>query len=229
MLIIAFFVSVISVMVHQMITREEYDVRIMYAGQKIFTETERTDIHDALAQLGKDYDGDGVKNAQMFDLIIMTEAELLEAYDAGYNPYYLNTSTINENKETLTLHAMANEFTLLFLSPENYNLLRKHNLLVPLANLGYEEELPAAAIDEYAVLLSDLDASIFFSGFACLPDDTVVCIKRISESKDGKSKADKLQNDHIDFFKSLVAFELPADYVPPSQQENVTGEEQPKD
>ena len=227
MLIIAFFVSVISVMVHQMITREEYDIRIMYAGQKIFTQTERTDINDALVQLGKDYDGDGVKNAQMFDLIIMTDDELLEAYDAGYNPYYLNASTVKENRETLTFHAMANEFTLLFLSPENYNLLRNHNLLVPLANLGYEEELPSAAIDEYAVLLSDLDAYIFFSGFACLPDDTLVCIKRISESKDGKSKADKLQSDHIDFFKSLVAFELPDDYVVPSQTENNAGDTQP--
>ena len=98
---------------------------------------------------------------------------------------------------------------------------------MPLANLGYDEELPSAAIDEYAVLLSDLDAYIFFSGFACLPDDTLVCIKRISESKDGKSKADKLQSDHIDFFKSLVAFELPDDYVVPSQTENNAGDTQP--
>ena len=227
MLIIAFFVSVISVMVHQMVTREEYDIRIMYAGQKIFSEAELTAVPDALTQLGEDYDGNGVKNAQMFDLIIMTDEELQEAYKKGYNPYYLNGATVNENRETLTFHAMANEFTLLFLSPENYNLLRKHNLLVPLASIGYDEELPSAAIDDYAVLLKDLDASIFFTGIGCFPEDTVMCIKRISESKDGKSKADKLQADHIDLFKKIVAFELPDDYVPPSQQENTSGDEQP--
>ena len=226
-LIIAFFVSVISVMVHQMMTREEYDIRILYAGQKIFSESELTAVPDALTQLGEDYDGNGVKTAQMFDLIIMTDEELNEAYEMGYNPYYLNGSTVKENRETLTFHAMANEFTLLFLSPENYNLLRNHNMLVKLADLGYGEELPAAAMDDYAVLLKELDASVFFSGIGCFPDDTVMCIKRISESKDGKSKADKLQQDHIDLFKKIVAFKLPADYVPPSQQENGAGAEQP--
>ncbi|MBQ9691913.1 MAG: hypothetical protein IJV70_02000, partial [Clostridia bacterium] len=70
MLIIAFFVTVISVMVHQMVTREEYDIRILYAGQKIFSEAELTAVPDALTQLGEDYDGNGEKTAQMFDLII---------------------------------------------------------------------------------------------------------------------------------------------------------------
>ncbi len=215
-LIILFFVVVIGIMAHQMVSQEKYDMRIMYAGPKIFTEAEKAAVPDALVQLGEDYDGNGEKNAQLFDLIIMNDQELAEAYEAGYNPYYLNGTTVNENRETMTFHAMANEFTLLFLSPENYDLLKKHNILVALKDLGYEE-LPYAAIDEYAIRLKDLDASVFFAGFACLPDDTVVCIKRISESKDGKSKADKHQANHIELFKRIVGFELPDDFVIQSQ------------
>ncbi len=214
-LIVAFFVTVISIMAVQMATRDEYDIRVLYAGPEILTDAERAEFTDALIQLGQDYDGNGEKKAELFDLIIMDDKQLADAYDAGYNPYYLNATTVKNNRETLTFHAMANEYTLLFLAEEEYALLRNHNMLVPLKNLGYEEELPYCAADEYAVKLSDMPISKFFKVFGDMPDDTVICIKRISESKDGKSKADKQQSDHIELFKTMVEFKLPEDFVAP--------------
>ena len=55
----------------QMATRDEYDVRVLYAGPEILTDAERAEFTDALIQLGKDYDGNG--EFTTMDLAAVTE------------------------------------------------------------------------------------------------------------------------------------------------------------
>lgn len=223
MLIALFFIVFITVMVVQMVTKDEFDIKLLYAGPEILSESEENKITDALCELGKDYNGDGDKICDLFNLIIMDEQQLNAAYDAGQNPYFLNMGVINENRDTLTFHAMANEYTLLLLSPENYELLRKHNMLVSLESLGYEEP-PIGAKDEYSVYINQLEIAEFYRVFRTFPEDTVLCVKRISTNKDGESREGIAQKNHIELFKKMVEFKLPDDYVAPEDIENAQGD-----
>ena len=218
MLIALFFVVVLSVLIFQMCTQDKYDVKVMYAGPAIVSDTSNAEIQNVLSARGNDYDKNGKVSALLYDLVIMSEDELYAAYDKGYQPTVLNNGIINENRKTFSFHALADEFFLMLLSPECYEILYTNDRLVPLDTMGIALDgtpLYDARYDDCGLYLHDLDFAKFYTAFSVLPEDTIGCVKKVAKTEKKNSTAEISQKNHINFFKEMAEFKLPPDYVPP--------------
>jgi hypothetical protein len=209
-LIVLFFVVFISIMVVQMVTRDKFDVRVLYAGPVILSEETKTAVTDAIGQnISSDFNGDGEINSELFDLIIMNENELLSAYEKGISDYFLNPSVVKDNKETLSLNAMAGEYMIFLIDADYYAPLAENSSFETLDSMGVSA---GKRYDEYALYLKSLDFAKFYTAFDVFPDDTLICVKRVSVNS--KRKVIKSHESHKAFFKSITDFVLPKDFNP---------------
>ena len=213
---VLFFVVVISIMVFQMCTKDSYDVKVMYAGPEVLADTESAAVEKALLEIANIDEKEPLEGAALYELTIMNDEELKEVYD-DYGGS-INPQVLQKNREIFTHQVLSDEYFLLFLSPECYDIYRSNECLVPLSYMGITEGTEAYEYrnDEYSFLLSELDCSTFFTAFSVFPDDTVVCVKRINEMNPGDGE--EVQKNHIKIFKKMISFKLPADFVPPTEQ-----------
>ncbi len=206
-LIILFFVMVFAILITQMAEREDHDIKVLYAGPAIITDAESAEICAALEQLmPTDYDGDGTKRVALNDLIIMNEDQLAAVYDQGYSAYTLNMGKINENKELLTSNAYAGDFLIFMLSEECYAPLSKAGAFVKLEDYGITTGMRR---DDYAVYLDSLDIAKFVPALKALPEDTVLCVRRVMTTEDGESDQELSQKQHMELLKIMTEFKLP--------------------
>ena len=215
-LIVLFFTFVITIMAVQMCTRNEFDLNVMYAGPEIVSDAENAAVEDALLQIANNgVDADKQKkNAALYDLLVLNEEQLGQIYEQ-YGAT-VSSQTVQKNRETFYYQVLTDDFFLLFLSPECYTTYRQQDCIVPLKSMGIDQmDIYGMRNDDYSFLLSDLDCSVFYTAFKAFPKDTVVCIKRLNTMNKGNGK--EMQKDHIDLFKKMLAFELPADFIPPEQ------------
>ena len=215
-LIILFFTFVITIMAVQMCTKDDYDISVMYAGPEIVSDGENAAVEKALLQIANN--GVEEKNkkekAILYDLLVLNEEQLADIYEQ-YGATVSN-QTVTKNRETFYYQVLSDEFFLLFLSPECYTTHRQQDCIVPLSYMGINEmDVYQLREDDYSFRLSSLDVSKFYTAFSAFPPDTRVCIKRVNTMNKGNGA--EVQKDHIDLFKKMLAFELPADFVPPEQ------------
>ncbi len=206
-LITVFFIAVFTILIVQMVTRESNDIKVMYAGPALISDTQSAEMSSAIQQLmPHDYDGDGEKRAVVNHLAIMTEDELKKALDNGLSAYTLNPQKINENKEVLTSNMYAGSFLIFMLSEDCYTPLAEKGAFVPLDVVGVTE---GERYDDCAVYLSSLDASKFFSVFGALPEDTLLCLRKVRATNKGDSEQEKEFEYHKEVFKAFTDFKLP--------------------
>ncbi len=206
-LIAVFFVVVLSILIAQMVTREDYDINILYAGPELISDNDSAELCSLASQImPKDYDGDGTKRAALNHLLIMTDEQLQDAYDAGLSPYVLNNKKIRENRELLTSNAYAGDFLIYFLSEECYLPLKEAGAFVPLDDYGIKN---GVRYDDYAVLLHTLDIAKFSTVLDKLPNDTVVCLRKVRLSSGGNSKQELMLEQHKEFMRAFTEFKLP--------------------
>ena len=209
---VAFFVVVISIMVFQMCTSESSDLKVMYAGQEILSDTESAAVEKALLDIGNDGASEKMDKATLYELTIMSDEELWEIYDDFGGT--LNPEVLRKNREIFAHQVLSDEYFLLFLSPECYQIYKtKDEVLVPLATMGItaETQLSLQPYDEYSFELTKLDVAKFYTAFKVFPEDTLVCVKRINKLNPGNGE--EVQKKHIDLFKKMVLFTLPPDFV----------------
>lgn len=205
-LIVLFFVTVISVLVVQMMSKPKYDVKIIYAGPTIITDSVKNEVVQAFQQaLPMDYDGNGEKKAELFDLIIMNNEQLKEA-NKIYNQYILNESIIKENEETLSLNAMAGEYLLYIIDENCYDKLKNNGVFISLDSMGYTS---GARHDEFSVYLKQLDFAKFYTAFDSFPDTTLMCIRKVKSDGHGGEERVAFQKGHIELFKAVSSFKAP--------------------
>ena len=209
-LIVLFFVTVFSVLIVQSVTKEKFDVRILYAGPAVLTDTQRESIKEAFSQqVDADYNGDGKKSAELFDLILMNNDELLAMYEKGVSDYFLNPTVIKDNKETLSVNAMAGDYIIFMIDVEYYKTLHDNGVFIPLGELGITE---GQKYDECAIYLNSLDIAKFYTALNVFPADTLICVRRISATSSNKTV--KLWEDNKNYFKLITDFKLPEGFVP---------------
>ncbi len=209
-LIIGFFAAVIVLCVVQMADQEDHDLRVLYAGPHIFTEAEVRGCADAFAQiLPRDFNGDGQKSCEFRDMTIMTDAQLSAALetvtDAAGMVMYNNYAAANV-EHSFTQEVFAGENVICLLDPAWYERVRDGGGLVPLAELT--DSVPAGAIDAYGIPLRELPFGQFFSAFEVLPEDTVLCIRRVSTASvfTGVKKAQERYEQHVEVFGKILRF-----------------------
>lgn len=208
---IAFAIFVLLVCTLQMCEREEADISVYYAGPDSFIEGEmQSNVEAALkAVLPEDYSGDGKKFVEWVSCFVLSEADIKtfqeEAREAGED-YYYNASMISDNIKNYQGTIMSGEYSLCFLSPYLYEMVKGADGFTPLSDIF--DEVPSSAYDEYSIKLSDTEFGHYFPGISELSDDTLVCLRR----KGGlglllrKDKSEKENAHAAELFRAIVAF-----------------------
>lgn len=209
-LIAVFFIVIFTVLITQALTKEKFDVKVLYAGPAILTDNERNAVCEALSQqIDGDYNGDGKKNAELFDLILMSNEELSEMYELGVSDYVLNPSVIQDNRETLSVNAMAGEYVIFMIDVDYYGSLYENGAFLTLDSLGVTS---GTRYDDCSVYLKSLDIAKFYTAFDVFPDDTLICVKRLSVN--AKEKMALLWEENKRYFKLFTDFKLPEGFTP---------------
>ena len=198
-IITAFFLIVAVFCCVQIFTKTEYDACVMFVGAGgNITNTQYNDIVASLETFAEDTDGDG-----KLEVCFSRETFISDRSDemAGV----LN-SNISSTMQTL----LYQDYFILLLDPELYNMYKDSGMFVTLASHGIDA--PANAVyDEYAIRLSECDAYYKMPGLSAIPSDTLLVLKTVPYMK-SQSKTEKLvemQADHARMIKKIVSFVAP--------------------
>lgn len=210
-IVIGFFVIAIAVMVAQSASQVDYDIHILYAGPYIFQLGEKEQAEDIFRSLmPRDYNGDGEKTVILANMTIMTEEQFNEAMEASNRvqgpAIVLGQYYGPQIERAFSQEIFAGESVICLLDPSRYEQVKSQNGFLPLEEaLGYN---PDIAFDDYGMYLKDTAIGQYFELFRRFPEDTILCIRRLSTASvfTGKKKAEESYKYHLDYFKHLVEF-----------------------
>lgn len=213
-IIISVSLVILLICTMQMCTRESYDVYLMYAGPGYLTPNETRSAQDAVKQVMPDYNGDGQRGVMLSVFNYLNPAQIeeklaqAEADGVDLSVDYLGNASVLEQYD---MEIMSGESVICLLDPDLYESVRYAGGLLPLSEIL--ETVPAEAIDEYGVRFADTDFAKTFSIFTELPEDTVLCIRRVSTMAifKGQKKTERIHSYHVDLFRQMLAFTAPAE------------------
>ncbi len=167
-----FFVFVFLVGIVQCATRVDGDVIVMYSGSKSLSLDSMHLMESTLAEvMEEDYNEDGVKYVQYLENVVIVDD--FTGVDQNGNEQVLIDKT--EQIESYVTQVAAGDAQIYLLSPDVYDELSKHGVLVSLDEIY--GKVPVEAHDSCSYQLSKLDA-YSLPGLRELPEDTLICLRR---------------------------------------------------
>ena len=139
--------------------------------------------------------------------IAKAEAEAAE----NSSVFVYNPQSLENNKTSFSTQLFSGEYVICLIDPEQYKNAYKAGGFAPLSELFGENNIPEYAYDDCALLLSETNFSKFFTAMSVFPDDTLICIRKMSSVSaiKGKSKAEREYNNQLRLFYSIIAFTPP--------------------
>jgi hypothetical protein len=205
-LIGVFVVAVLVILTVQMCQRTTFDAHIVYAGNyeidRVGTPGNTSAYDNMLSELKlvvKDADGDGEVHLDFKNLFVVNDKEADEL-TGNKDGYEINHALVREDAESLYQYMIMSEYYLCFLSERLFLEYSESQsgLFTPIA--------PYASADreyEYAgecgIYLRSVGDFATLPQFSNLPDDTVICLRSLSEvskrrhEKDFKTAEDILR------------------------------------
>ncbi len=187
-LIALFLIVTIVVCTVQMFTREKYDLHVLYAGKSDIKQTaseglsEHRILHASLKLALEDYDENGEVSLNL-QTLFLPSAEEIEQINAGLDTgYEVQTQVVMENQDQMEGMMVLSEYYLCFLSEANYLAYRDRAAGFFVSLTPY---VGAADVAYYegrtdAVYLSST-AFGALPGWEDMADDTVICLRSVSE------------------------------------------------
>ena len=138
------------------------------------------------------------------DVVMLSPEERAAAAEekgAEFNAEFIQTE-MNDYYQQI----MAGDAAVMLLSPYMYEQAKTSNLFMPLSEIF--GEIPESAYDETGILLSKTVFGNSFNGVDDLPEDTILCIRRVTSFQNMKNsnQAEKRFAVNLDFFKSIVNY-----------------------
>ena len=214
-LVTAFFTVTLSIIIIQMITKTNPDSNILYGGPAVLTSNQTKEIENAFnALLPEDFNGDGEKITSLQAITLMTKEQIAKAEaEAAENSsvFVYNPQSLENNKTSFSTQLFSGEYVICLIDPEQYKNAYKAGGFAPLSELFGENNIPEYAYDDCALLLSETNFSKFFTAMSVFPDDTLICVRKMSSVSaiKGKSKAEREYNNQLRLFYSIIAFTPP--------------------
>lgn len=216
-IIVFAFVIFFGIAISQMVNKDEADINVLYAGPHVFSYSEISEVENAFEALMSDYNGDGKKTANLLDISIMTEEQILtaraEAEANGEDDFFINKQAMMDAERNFNTQIFAGESIICLLDPYWYNEVKVASGFMPLKDvIGYK---PENALDDYGICLKDTDFGKYFTAFQYMPDDTVLAIRRISTTSifKGVKSEEERHKWHVEMLNALLDFDLPDGFV----------------
>ena len=204
-------IFIFSIVMLQTCSKVSFDGYILYAGPHELKQNAGGSYVTAVSSLKRvcgDYDNDGATNVALLNLFVINneEADELLTKNPGME---INSSLVTEDSETLHQSLLYGDYYVCFLSERIF--------------LEYEERYEGKLFVEVSEYLSDgveyslatkrgvyLSSLPFYSlpEIENLPEDTVVCLRRLSEvsSVFGKSENAKNFSRGEQIFKNILSY-----------------------
>ena len=199
---VAIFTAVVCTV--QMVTKDKYDYYTIYAGPQILAVQDLTYIQRAIAEVGTDLNNEGAVKVALKDIVMLSPEErqaAKEEKDAEFNNEFIQTE-MNDFYQQI----MAGDAAVMFLSPYMYSQAKESGLFMPLSEIF--DEIPASAYDDCGISLSKTEFGVSFNGIDDLPEDTILCIRRVTsfQKMKGSKKTQKEFEQNLDLFKAIVNY-----------------------
>ena len=188
----------------QIVTKQSYDLYVLYAGAANVNDTSAGEA--AVKQMERSFasvsgDEDLKTTVQSF---VWVHDDLIKEYKK--NDVSVNVTQNNKMFQTVMDAVASGKCAIMLLDREIYEEVKNRGALEKLSDvLGYEVE---GALDEYGVLLADTAFGRDFEGFRSLPEGTVLCVRNLQNgfSLVGKSSGDEKWDRQLDVFRAMMAY-----------------------
>ncbi|MBR5516024.1 MAG: hypothetical protein IKU52_07465 [Clostridia bacterium] len=210
-LIIAFFVICGVVILTQFIQKEEYDALILYTGPKVPNAIETKDIEEAFESvMEREYIKDSVKRVSLNPLFLLTDEQYNSdeyQFDKNGNIIVYNTAELIKAKEQYTTQIFVGEALICLLDPAWYDDAYKKDAFVPLNELT-DKSYDKAMYNDSALYLNQTEFGKYFEAFEVLPEDTLICFRKMSSSSGlkNKRKEEERYKYNKEFFVDILEF-----------------------
>lgn len=190
----------------QFIGREKHDFRLLYAGPQVIAVQDLVYMEKAVAEVADDFDGNGEVVIAFDDIVMLSPEEREAAAEAGavFNGEFLNTSMTEYYQQIV-----GGDAVVCLLSPYMYGIVNEANGFIPLSEIF--DTIPDAAYDKCGIVLAKTDFGQYFNGIDDLPEDTVLCVRRLSTMAKfkGEEKTRRAHEANVALFKAMVEFVAP--------------------
>jgi hypothetical protein len=194
-LIITFFVALAIVLTVQLVSRENYDVYIMYVGDDAIPDTQYYDIQKSLNSVCKDYNED--------EEILVNFSRTAFISDEEHEM----ASTVNASATQFLSSMSVQPYYIYLMTPLVYDIYKDNGIFIPISEL--EIDIPEEwYYDETAVSFSETDYARSHAGVDGLSEDLLLVIKCVpySHSKSTEAKERKSFENHYDLLKSILEY-----------------------
>lgn len=212
-IIAAFFIFIGGVLIFQMATKEKIDIYMLYCGPASITGERNRAIVSVIGQtMSEDYNGDKKKGV-MFSTLSYMNKDQIEAAEKSNPGSFVNTQVNMSNYNQFQSELMVGNTVIYLLDPSLYESIRGNGVFVRLDEI-FDSDLDSA-MDEYGIRLSDTKLYKYYTALQVLPEDTVMCVRRVSDMSvfKGKNKAKKNNEYHVKMIKDIISFEYPEGYT----------------
>ena len=193
--IVAFFLILGIVLTVQLVSRENYDVYIMYVGDAPIPDTQYQDIQKSLTEVCKDYNEDKevLVNFSRTAFIDDEEHEM--------------ASTVNASSTQFLSSMSVQPYYIYLMTPWVYDIYKDNGVFVPISELGIDvpEEW---YYDEKAISFTKTDYATSHAGVDNLGEEVILVIKSVpySHSKSTEAKERQAFANHFDLLKSILEY-----------------------
>ena len=192
-----FFAVTFAICFTQCARNSEPDAMIMYAGNYAVPDDYKATALESI--MSKDYNGDGEKRADVFQLV-------LNIVEKGGEYEYYDAVGQNEELQRLEIEFYTGQSVIYILHPFIYEQYK--NIMAPISEVLGDSELPEGALyDDKALRLSALPAYAETTlGF--YPEECVLCIRNMRTEDNLVSKKDdeEYYGANRGFFGEIVGF-----------------------
>lgn len=210
-IVVLFFVSVITVAIVQFATAPEYDIHIVYAGYYRMDSAERARFEDTFNGIcPRDFDGNGEKLVNIRDFQIYSEQEIIEEqsrYEAESDRFEINRKYNADEFNSFSNYILTGDSSVYIISPSLYENLKSANRLAPLSELYPNGNLPVGAMEDgFGIAFGETDFYRYNPSMQVLQDDLVLCI--LKPNLVGANSEDKTYGEAKEFFHAVADYRV---------------------
>ncbi len=209
--IISVFAAILLVIcTMQMCRQNSYDIYVMYAGPGYMTANEVRSAQSAMGQLIPDHNGNGKRDVMLSFINYLSPQQIAEKEALAKEQdvdLFIDRAGNASALERFQMEVAAGESVIYLLDPKLYESIKEAGGLLRLDEVL--DEIPDEALDEYGILLSETDFYQSVTALQYMPEDTVLCIRKISTMSvfKGQRRTEELHTRHVELFRQIIAFD----------------------
>ena len=212
----AFFI-ILAISLVQLISRQNPDVSILYAGPDYITPNQCDSFCSLVESMMDDYNGDGRKYVLVEDLVFMSEDQIkdyIAAAQADNEDAAVDNMKNKDIEDRFSFEVFSGDAMLYILAEDQYNMVKDGGGFIRLDEIF--DTTPDGAIDEYGIRFCETAFCRFFDEAKIFPADAVIALRGVPTASaiTGKERAEKLHGYHEAVFRLIVGWEFPEGYVP---------------